>query len=44
MYRVMEGYTRKTEDVSFLLDQRGERKMVMEGVDGTYAERLRRTV
>ena len=41
-YRVMEGYTRKTEDVSFLLDQRGERKM--EGVDGTYAERLRGTV
>ena len=39
-YRVEEGYTRKTEDVSFLLDQRGDRKMVMGEYDGSYVERL----
>ena len=39
-YRQQEGYTRKTEDVSFLLDQRGARKMVMQGFDSKYAERV----
>ena len=39
-YRVEEGYTRKTEDVSFLLDQRGDRKMVMGEYDGSFVERL----
>ena len=39
-YRIREGYTRKTEDVSFLIDQRGERKMVMGAKDTSYEERL----
>ena len=39
-YRVEKGYTRKTEDISFLQDQRGERKMVMDLKDTTYEERL----
>ena len=42
-YRVKQGYTRKTEDVSFLLDQRGERKMVMGGKDTSYGERLEKS-
>ena len=36
-YRVKEGYTRKSEDLKFLLDQRGERKMVM-GIKDTSFE------
>ena len=39
-YRVKEGYTRKTEDLSFLIDQRGERKMVMGMKDTSYEERV----
>ena len=39
-YRVEKGYTRKHEDVSFLLDQRGDRKMVMGENDASYVQRL----
>ena len=39
-YRVKTGYTRKTEDISFLQDQRGDRKMLMDLKDTTYEERL----
>ena len=38
-YRAEGGYTRKTEDVTFLKDQRGERIMVMGGRDITYEMR-----
>ena len=38
-YRLEKGYTRKTEDISFLEDQRGERKMVMADRDTSYEER-----
>ena len=38
-YRLKKGYTRKTEDISFLEDQRGERKMVMTDRDTSYEER-----
>ena len=39
LYRAKDGYTRKTEDISFLEDQRGERKMVMGERDKTYEKR-----
>ena len=39
LYRVNEGYTRKTEDIAFLEDQRGERKMVMGERDATFEAR-----
>ena len=39
-YRVEEGYTRKIEDINFLNDQRGDRKMVMDDRDLGYEERL----
>ena len=39
-YSVKKGYTRKNEDVSFLLDQRGERKRVMGEKDVSFVERL----
>ena len=39
-YRQDTGYTRKTEDLSFLLDQRSERKMVMGHRDTSYEERV----
>ena len=39
-YRVKEGYTRKMEDITFLLDQRTERKMIMGARDKSYEERL----
>ena len=39
-YRAKKGYTRKTEDVSFLLDQRGDRKMVMGEADTSYKSRV----
>ena len=39
-YRQKSGYTRKTEDLSFLIDQRGERKMVMSVRDVTFEERI----
>ena len=39
-YRVEEGYTRKLEDINFLLDQRGDRKMVMDQRDPSYEQRL----
>ena len=35
-YRADEVYTRNTEDIAFLLDQRGERKMVMGVKDVSY--------
>ena len=40
LYRKEEGYTRKMEDVIFLLDQRGERKMMMGDRDPTYENRV----
>ena len=40
LYRKEEGYTRKIEDVNFLLDQRGERKMVMGDRDPCYEKRV----
>ena len=39
LYRAKDGYTRKTEDIAFLEDQRGERKMVMGERDETYEKR-----
>ena len=39
-YKKDEGYTRKTEDLSFLRDQRGERRMIMGTRDATYEERV----
>ena len=39
-YSSKDGYTRKTEDISFLIDQRGERKMVMGLRDTSYEERV----
>ena len=39
-YWVKSGYTRKTEDISFLQDKRGDRKMLMDLKDTTYEERL----
>ena len=38
-YRVKDGYTRKTEDLVFLADQRGERKMTLGMRDLSYEER-----
>ena len=40
MYRKEEGYTRKIEDVNFLIDQRRERKMVMGDRDPSYEKRV----
>ena len=40
LYREEEGYTRKLEDVQFLLDQRGERKMVMGDRFPSYENRV----
>ena len=42
-YRVKEGYTRKSEDLSFLADQRGERRMVMGSKDTSYEMRVVRS-
>ena len=39
-YRAKEGYTRKVEDISFLVDQRGDRKMVMGEKDNSYERRV----
>ena len=39
-YRQEAGYTRKTEDLTFLLDQRADRKMVMENRDKRYEVRV----
>ena len=39
LYRIKEGYTRKTEDFSFLADQRGERKMEMAERDISFEAR-----
>ena len=39
-YRAKEGYTRKVEDISFLVDQRGDRKMVMGEKDSSYERRV----
>ena len=39
-YRQEAGYTRKTEDLTFLLDQRSERKMVMGGRDTSFEDRV----
>ena len=39
-YSTKEGYTRKTEDISFLMDQRGVRKMVMGEKDSSYERRV----
>ena len=39
LYRSSEGYTRKTEDVAFLEDQRGERKMILGEKDATFEAR-----
>ena len=39
LYRSEEGYTRKTEDIAFLEDQRGDRKMVMGEKDVTFETR-----
>ena len=39
-YRQEAGYTRKTEDLTFLLDQRADRKVVMENRDTSYEERV----
>ena len=44
MYREKEGYTRKTEDLHFLNDQRGDRKMVMGQRDLTYEQRLENSI
>ena len=40
LYREEEGYTRKSEDIAFLIDQRGERKMVMGVRDPSYELRV----
>ena len=40
LYREKEGYTRKIEDVKFLQDQRGERKMFMGERDQSYEDRV----
>ena len=40
LYRAETGYTRKVEDVAFLIDQRTERKMTMGLRDPTYEKRL----
>ena len=39
LYRSSEGYTRKTEDVAFLEDQRGERTMILGEKDATFEAR-----
>ena len=39
LYRSEEGYTRKTEDIAFLEDQRGVRRMVMAEKDLTFETR-----
>lgn len=44
VYREKEGYTRKTEDLHFLNDQRGDRKMVMGQRDLTYEQRLENSI
>ena len=44
VYREKEGYTRKTEDLHFLNDQRGERKMVMGQRDPTYEQRVENSI
>ena len=38
-YRQLGGYTRKTEDIAFLNDQRGQRKMVMGERDASFEAR-----
>jgi hypothetical protein len=40
LYREEEGYTRKIEDVQFLLYQRGERKMILGKRDSSYDNRV----
>ena len=44
LYREEIGHTRKTEDLMFLTDQRGDRKMVMGDRDTTYEERLESSI
>ena len=44
LYRESEGYTRRTEDLQFLNDQRGERKMIMGQRDPTYEQRVENSV
>ena len=39
-YKAEQGYTRKIEDINFLDDQRGERKMVLDRRDFSYEQRL----
>ena len=39
LYRIKEGYTRRTEDFAFLADQRGERKMEMAERDISFEAR-----
>ena len=39
-YRAKEGYSRKTEDIRFLEDQRGARRMTMGSRDSSYEVRL----
>ena len=39
-YRQDKGYTRKTEDLAFLIDQRGERKMIMGVRDESFEKRV----
>ena len=39
-YMAKEGYTRKVEDLAFLEDQRGARKMIMGMRDSSFEERL----
>ena len=39
-YSTKEGYTRKMEDISFLMDQRGDRRMVMGEKDTSYEMRV----
>ena len=40
----MDGYTRKTEYLQFLLDQKGERKMFMGNRDPSYEERVNSSI
>ena len=42
-YRIEEGYTRSCEDINFLIDQRGERKMTMGSRDQSYEERVNKS-
>ena len=41
LYRAKDGYMRKTEDVAFLEDQRGGRRMVMAERDVTFEARVK---